>query len=94
MSPDLEITCTINGKHVCVQREHNIRYTLNREAQISNGRAGEVAVPSEANQARKYSRQLKGKLIFRVRKVFLEQEQSIQEQAKAVIVMFMEIREK
>lgn len=41
---------------------------------MSNGRAGEVAVPSEANQAKTYSRQLKEKLIFRVRKVFLEQE--------------------
>lgn len=78
MSPDLETTCTMDGKHVCVQRKHNIRYKLKRVAQISNGRAGKGAVPSEANQTKKYSRQLKGKLIFRVRKVFLEQERSTQ----------------
>lgn len=42
----------MGGKHVRVQRKHNISCKLKRVAQISNGRTGKGAVPSEANQTK------------------------------------------
>lgn len=42
----------MDGKHVRVQRKHNISCKLKRVAQISNGRTGKGAVPSEANQTK------------------------------------------